>query len=385
MRTVEGRGPVLSVLLAPVLVAAVVGAYFAVEGAGEAAVGAPEPVIDCAIGSDVHRAAFLVDLRKPLDAAHATLPGALLRHAASELQVNTELAVFTLSPHAEAPRTLIGRLCKTVDVAGLAAESAKHPATDCDVPAQAPADLRARAKDFCRQRDALARRIDALVVESLGHGAGAAHLVEALEATARELGDAPGSLYVFSDLMQHAPWYSHAERPLPEWEFEQMKAAWQASPMAEPLRGFPPETMVRIHYVPRVGTTELEDWRTAHKRFWEDYFHGAEVAFDDQPTMAEYVPASLAESPTAMELAAYELERLRHSNALVERDRAEVARERRELEGARREVSTLREQLAAERRELDAERERLEAQRAQLTDVSGDTQLAAGGGARDDT
>ena len=378
MRAGEGRRPVLSMLLAPAILAGAVGAYFAFEGRGGPAAGAAEPAVDCTTGSQVQRAAFLVDLRKPLDASHASLPGELLRNAAGEIDAGTELAVYTLSPHAEAPRTLLGRLCKTFDAAGLAAESAKHRAMDeCDVPAQAPAGLRAAAKDYCRQRDALARRIDALAVETLGQAGGAAHLLEALEATAVEFGDAPGSLYVFSDLLQHASWFSHAESPLAEWQYERMAAAWTALPLAEPLRGFPAESAVRIHYVPRKGTTELEDWRAAHKVFWEAYFHGTEIAFDDQPTMGEYVPASLADAPTAMELAAYELERLRHSSALVERDRARVERDRRRLEGAQREVAAERRQLDAERRELAAQRQQLELQAQSLAAAAG-SELAAG-------
>ena len=262
MRPGKGRRPILSLLLAPVILGCALVAYFALEGAGDLPAVAAEPAMDCGDGSQVDHAAFLFDLRKPLDAVHATLPSALFRQAAHAMDAGTELAVYTLSPHAEAPRTLIGRLCKTFDDAGLTAESSKHLATDdCDIPAQVPAALRASAKDFCRRRDALARRIDALVVETFGQAAGAAYLVEALEATARDFGETAGSLHVFSDLVQHAAWFSHAESPLEEWEFERMASAWTALPLEEALRGFPPETSVRIHYVPRTGTTELEEWR----------------------------------------------------------------------------------------------------------------------------
>lgn len=364
MRARQVRRPVLSALLAPLFLATAVGAYFAFGGAlGNATSGGVEPEVPCAPGPEFARAAFLADLRKPLDPIHAALPGALLRQAATELDPGTELAVYALSPHAEAPRTLLGRLCKTVDLVGVAAETAKHRATDdCDLPAQAPAAARASAIDFCLQRDALARRVDALAVEALGQGAGPAYLVEALEATAREFGDAPGVFHLFSDLMQHAPWFSHADTPPPQWDYQRMAAAWSELPMEEPLRGFPPGTAVRIHYVPRAGATDDEAARAAHKGFWQGYFGGAEVAFDDQPTMAGYVPAALAEARTAMELAAYELERLRHSGALVERERAELARERQSVREERRRVEADRARLAAERRELAAARERFETQ-----------------------
>lgn len=190
-------------------------------------------------------------------------------------------------------------------------------------------------------------------------------------------------------MKQHAPWCSHAETPPGDWAYERMADSWSGLPMEDPLRGFPPGTAVRIHYVPRVGTTDDEGGRAAHKRFWESYFDGAEVAFEDQPAMAAYVAASLAEAPTAMELAAYELERLRHSGALVEREReelererAEVARERRQVADARRQIDADRERLVEERRELAEARERFEARRrdvATATTASGEgVRVAAG-------
>ena len=366
MRPRENRRPLLSALLAPVVLAAAVAGYLVIDGGGAA--DADDAAADlCAEGAEVTPGAYLVDLRKPVDAVHAALPGQLLKATAGDMEPGTELAVYALSPHAEAPRTLIGRLCKSVDPAALANGTSKHrPTDDCDVPAQAPAPLRAQARDFCRQRDALARRVDALVVQSLGQAAGAAYLVEALEATAREFGDAPGTLAVFSDLQQHARWYSHPERGLDDWNYADMAAAWAEQPMAEPLAGFPAGTAVTVHYVPRTGSTEQEDWRAAHLAVWQDYFAGAELAFEDAPVMAEYVPASLAEAPNAMELAAYELERLRHSTAEVERERAGIERERAEIESKRAETERQRAQIERDRRKLDDERLEIEAERARL-------------------
>lgn len=363
MRARENRRSLVSVLLAPLVLAAAVAGYLAFEG-GRVADANDAPADPCAEAADITPGAYLVDLRKPIDAVHAALPGRLLKATASAMEPGTELAVYALSPHAEAPRTLIGRICKNVDPAALANGTSKHRAADdCDVPAQAPAPLRAKARDFCRQRDALTRRVDALVVESLGQAAGATYLVEALEATAREFGDVPGTLAVFSDLQQHAKWYSHPERELDDWNYADMAAAWAAQPMAEPLAGFPEGTHVTIHYVPRTGSTEQEDWRTAHRTFWQDYFKGAELAFEDAPVMAEYVPASLVEAPNAMELAAYELERLRHSQAEVQRERADMRRERARIESDRRKLADERRRIEAERAELAAEREQLAAAR----------------------
>ncbi|MDE0191611.1 MAG: hypothetical protein OXQ90_09660 [Gammaproteobacteria bacterium] len=362
MRALDGRRPIASVLLGPLVLVVAVGLYFAFDGRGEQASGAAEDAeVPCAADSGVARAAFLMDFRKPLDPRHAALPGDLLRRTAIEMEAGTELAVYALSRHAEAPRTLLGRLCKTIDLAG-PADSAKHRATDdCDLPAQA----RASARDFCGRRDALARRVDALAEQTLGQAPGPTYLVEALEATARDFGTTPGTLYVFSDLKQHSRWYSHAETPLEEWDYERMAAAWSALPMEKPLRGFPPDTKVRIHYVPRTGTTETQEPRATHQRFWTRYFDGTAIAFDDQPAMAGYLPESLVDAPTAAELAAYELERLRHSSALVKQERAEVERERADVNRERRNLADTRRQIEADREQLAAARRRLDAARAE--------------------
>ena len=342
----------------------------------------------CAAESKVHRAAFLVDLTKPLDGAHVRLPADLLYNAAIDLQPGTELAVYALVSRPEAPRILIGQVCKTVDLAPLrlAQSKAKHRgAGDCDVPAGVPARLRANAREFCRQIDMLAHRVEAIVLDDF-RGGRHSPLVEALEMTARDFGDVPGRLYVFSDLHQHAAWFSHFERPLHEWEYEQMAAAWAVQPFGRPLRGFPPGTTVRIHYLPRMGTTEQEDRRTAHKRFWEGYFRDAEVVFDDQPAVTEFVPMPLREEevPTAAQLAGYELERLREVAERLDRDR-------KKLEDIRHAITAEREQLDAKRRELAEQERRLQhagsltvdaavAREQQITGVA----VRAGGGLLDE-
>lgn len=359
MTAMQGRRSILGGVVVPVVLVILIGVYLGFGGGdGNRASAVASPASSCGDGSPVRRAAFLIDLRKPLDSAHAALPGALLARTANQLATGTEIGVYALSPHAEAPRMLLGRLCKAIDFADFDVESTKHRATgDCDVPAQASATVRARAREFCRQRDTLVRRIDALAAETLGAPVGPAYLVEAFEATAREFDGEPGTLHVFSDLKQHAPWFSHAGTPHQEWQYERMATAWSARSLAEPLAGFPPTTAVRVHYVPRTGTTDEEDVRTAHKRFWEGYFQGADVAFDDQPTMPGYVAPSLVEAPTAMELAAYELERLRHLGVVVEQERAQVAQERAELGQERAAIARDRESLDAERRELAIARE----------------------------
>lgn len=358
----HGRRPVLSVLLAPMFLTAAAGAYFAFGGAvGSAASDAPERLFPCAT-QDLARAAFIADLRKPLDPTHAALPGALLRQAAAEVNPDTELAVYALSAHAEVPRTLLGRLRKTVDLVGLAAPTAKHRAADdCDLPAQAPATARASAIGFCRERDALARRIEALAVETLGQrarprlsrgGAGgnragvrenAGHAVTVLgSGPARTMvltrGDAGPGVGVRADgggMGRVAAGGTVARRSGRNDGAHPLRAA-----RGDDRRG------ERANRAQAVLAKLLRGRRHRVRR-------SARHAGMRTP--------SLTEAPTTMELAAYELERLRHSGALVERERTELARERAEL-------ARERARLVAERPELAEARERLDA-RARDLDV----------------
>ena len=73
------------------------------------------PEIACAEGEAERRAVYVVDLRKPLPADHAQRPGELLERVSNDVDAGTEIAVYALSRYAEAPRTLLGRLCKPHD------------------------------------------------------------------------------------------------------------------------------------------------------------------------------------------------------------------------------------------------------------------------------
>ena len=330
-----------------------------------------EPAVvigDCSANADVtSKAVYLMDLRKPVDAGYASLPGDLLREVSIEIPGDTELSVYALSAYAEAPRTLIGRLCKPYDNADLVAEGAKDGATftrDCDdLPAQISAALRAGAEAFCRQREGLRRRVDALVAEADGRTATDAYLVEALEETSRDLtgSSLPGSIYVFSDMKQHAKWYSHLDVAWNDWSIDEFAAARAAGPnITEPVA--PAEGLaVKVFYVARDGSTDLELPRRAHKAFWQGYFGAVEPVFEDQPTMAAYVAEPLMDVPTPMELAAYEREQIRHRSEVVDRERAELEASRRALERERerfaerqRQVSEREDRLAERERELEA-------------------------------
>ena len=330
----------------------------------------------CSVGSDVaNKAVYLIDLRKPVDAAYASLPANLLREVSIEVPVNTELSVYAVSAYAEAPRTLIGRLCKPYDNADLVVEAAKDGGSlirDCDdLPAQISGSLRTSATAFCRQREVLRRRIDALVAQVQGRTASDAYLVEALEETSRELdgSSVPASLYVFSDMKQHAKWYSHLDVAWNEWDLEQFLAARSAqSNTVEPV-GAPAGLPVKVFYVARRGTTDQEQPRLSHKQFWQDFFGGAELAFEDQPTMAGYAAESLMDIPTPMELAAYEREQIRHRSEIVERERAFVKGERAFVEGERAFLEGERAKLEASRQAFEKERERFAERQRQISEL----------------
>ncbi|MDE0421112.1 MAG: hypothetical protein OXK76_09560 [Gammaproteobacteria bacterium] len=327
----------------------------------------------CSATEVAHRAVFLLDLRKPVDEAYASLPGRLLDDVTIDLYADTELAVYSVSPYAEAPRTLLGRLCKPYDNGELLVQAAKDQRNgigDCgDLPAQIPASSRADARHFCEQRNVLRRRIDALVVQSKGRTATDAYLVEALEETTRDFAESsiPTSLYLFSDMMQHAKWYSHVDVQPAEWDFNAFVAARAAQgPVAEPLARPSADLPVKVFYVSRAGSTDNPKLRLRHQGFWQSYFEDADLQFAEQPTMAGFASKALMDIPTPAELAAYEREQLRYQSELVLRERAELERMRLEFEQERAQFAARQEQFGQEQRRLADERRELAAQRREF-------------------
>ena len=330
----------------------------------------------CSVGSEVaHRAVFLVDLRKPVDSVYQPLPGELLRDVSRALPVDAELSVYALSAYAEAPRTLIGRMCKPYADGDLSVEAAKDrggSVRDCDdLPAQISGSLRTSAARFCHQRETVRRRLDALAAEGRGRVATDAYLVEALDETSRDLAisSVPTSLYVFSDMIQHAAWYSHVDMQWEEWDFDKFAAAREA----ETLSGEPPpspgaELPVKIFYVARAGTTSGQAPQLKHKRFWTSYFGDAALAFEDQPTMAGFDAEPLMDIPTPAELAAYEREQVRHTSELVERERAELEETRRTLQRERAEFAEREQKLRQEQQQLSEQQQQLSEQERRLAD-----------------
>lgn len=320
-------------------------------------------------------AVYLLDLRKPLSPAYGSLPGNLLRDVTHDIGANTELKVFALTRYAESPRMLLGRLCKPYDNADLVVATAKdqgngNGSRDCDdVPAQVSASLRDDAGRFCAQRDALQRRIDVLVEQGQDSRVANAHLVEALEDTFSDLEGLAGSqsLYVFSDMMQHSGWYSHLDLRWEDWNFGDFVELrdGETALMGAPIQARS-DLRVRVFYVPRPGATESLRMRVAHKQFWEDYFAGAELHFEDRATMLEYAHDPLMNVPSPAEIAAQERERVRYEREAVDQLRATMEEEKLALESVRERLTDQTQQLDALRSELRQQQNLLREEESRL-------------------
>lgn len=324
------------------------------------------PLDPAAVGM---RAVLLLDLRKPMDATPG-LPADMLRRVARSVAADTELRVFAIADDPMAPRVPLGRVCKPYANDELAAPAAKDRSgpRDCDdLPAQLPTRLRERAQLYCDRRAAIEQEIDALVTKPPPLPLANAYLVEAIDDTRLELAEAGGAvaLHVLSDMLQHAPWYSHLEREPDNWGAEAFAEArrGRAGILDEP----PPASAlaVRVYYIPRSGTTEHPRVARAHKRFWRGYFGGADVAFDDLPVLGAYdhelltapadepADAPPPESPAESDEARAErdqaerlLELVQAERAALEQAREEAAAEARELEVRAAELSRREEALA---------------------------------------
>ena len=292
-----------------------------------------------AAGAIAGRTAMLLDLRKPLSERGRALLGEALRQVASELAANGELRVFALSGTDAAPRQRIDRLCRPYGESALAQDGAVAPpqAAPCD---GLPADLPERdaALRFCARLDSLAARIDGMA-QLPPSPVPNAFLVEAIEETSLEFGDALGrkSLVVFSDMVQHAPWYSQAEGAATFGfaDFDQLRTQQSAriGQRPPPL----PDVDVTIFYLPRIGMTESPQERRGHKRFWQEYvadaFRTAPV-IDELPAMPRYEVVSFGAQSANGSLDT--AQRLQQEREEAERLLEQVVRERAALEEAQR-------------------------------------------------
>ncbi len=235
-----------------------------------------------------HRAAYLVDLRKPLGEERQSLPGDLFDRLAAGLDKGDELAVFAVSEYALAPRVPLGRLCKPYAAADVVGDTKTRLAageSECGkLPAQMPHALRETATAFCDQRDRLRQRVDDLAARATTPSTHA-HLVEAIEETVAAFpANAPATtLHVFSDMFQETDWYSHAQTDSRRWEFADFAADREQAAAPLPAEPNTLATAVEIFYLRRRGSTGRTEARERHQAFWTDYFatHALRPTFHD--------------------------------------------------------------------------------------------------------
>ena len=264
-RKAIGRGG-KGLLAGGVLAAAVVFVAFALRPPAEPNTEPADNPCDAATTAGTGLAVFLFDLRKPLGNAVLSVPGMILRESAVAAPGGTELRVYALSGQTTMPLAVVGRACKP---------SLPDPASsiDCAAPrAHRPGEDDVVAA-FCADLGSMHRRVDDLARQTPELPVPNALLVEAIEEVrlvfeARS-GAGPRSFTVYSDMLQHAPWYSHllADR---NWTFESFedlhdeRATVFGTPSA-PTRGVTTE----IYYVPRRGITEQRTARDVPPTFLE--------------------------------------------------------------------------------------------------------------------
>ena len=287
--------------------------------------------------------ALLVDLAKPLrdDTTLASLVGTVSR----DLRMDEELQIYVLpasSPPAAgatpAPRAplLLGRICKPYNNEDLLFGPAKDQRgawRDCDdLPAQLPPVLRDAADRFCAARNHLQTRIDTLAAQQdpIEQMSGA-ELVQALAAvrTALSQRSAPRKLVIFSDLLQHAAWYSHLDLAWTDWS-----SADHSAGQADSLPRRETELQVLVFYLPRQAITESLRLRNAHQQFWRSFFGGADVQFNDLPPQPAYAVRRLMPQPQEGE-AQDDREELNRLLEATEELRAKVAEARGRLQDLR--------------------------------------------------
>ena len=241
------------------------------------------------------RNVLLLDIGKPVSDASAGLAAELLHRVTLGMPANAELQVFLVAANPLAPRIFVERLCKPYASADLAVATAKDRSgevRDCDdLPAQLSRHIRNRATQFCERRDALRWRIDGIIAGDWPATVANAYLVEAIEDTRVALAQyANPSLYVFSDMLQHAEWYSHAERGPNQWSYDDFaRTRERQTGLLSESPPYDPELAVTVYYVPRRGLTEHPRVAQAHQRFWRRYFADVgSLTFEQQPVHVAY-------------------------------------------------------------------------------------------------
>ena len=363
--SIRGHSP-LRMLLPPVLVIGALAAalFFFDDSPGEEVLRDADlcPVDRERITGSVM---FLFDFTKPLDPFRATLPGDLLRDRLRVLGRDTEVQVFSLADSPSAPRALLKRLCKPFDNDDLPertneADSGKQRAATrgCEaLPAHPAEQVSQSATRFCIARDALQDDLNTLAGDGWpeDENVANAYLVEALEDVRLEFAERPGPnlLYVFSDMMQHAPWYSHLDLDWTDWDYDDFAELLESRNWLFRQRNNSAGMQAEIFYVPRRGTTDRPEARELHQDFWRNYFSGAEIAFHRQAPMPAYTAMPLMNVPTEAEIAARERAAIEQLLREIQQQQQALNREQRELEVER-------------QRQAEAQIQRLEERQRQL-------------------
>ena len=333
----------------------------------------PDALMDgdlCAVdgGGLAASATLLLDLRKPLPGGFQ--PGLLLRRLSRDLAAGTELRAFALTGAPGSPRRFLARLCKPYEDSELSIESAKdqrREQRDCDdLPAQLPPHLRTLAEGFCVRRAALANRMAGLARSASPPPVANAYLIEAIEAAKQEFRERPPpwSLYLFSDMLQHASWYSHLDLDWTEWRFADFQGlrAVRATPLPSWTAGA--DLNVKVFYAPRQGLTDAPRAKRAHQAFWRAYFGAADLVFEEQPPQPAYAALPLMDA-----LAQREREE-------TERLLAQLAERRAALEGQRQQGLAAQQERAARAAELNRLEQEIQAARTRQQQAQQQTQEA---------
>ena len=318
-------------------------------------------------------AVLLYDFTKPLRKDHASLPSNVLRDIGLLMERNHELRVFSLAASPDSPRTFLKRICKPYANSDLQIKTAKDQRGGLracnDLPAQLPIETRESATAFCDQIEWLTGRIDRMVQTewSRERRVQNAYLVEAMEDVLLDLSDRPQphSIYVVSDLMQHAKWYSHLDDAWTNWSYEAFAELMAGQNWGSANGRGPAGKSVESFYIPREGLTDQPRKRQVHQNFWRDYFAGSEIAFHNQRIGPAYPFAPLMNVLTEAQQAAQERQ-------VVEELLLQVREEQEALEKQRQETL---QRLEAEQAQLEEERSRLRLLEAQQAEAQvGDDQ-----------
>ena len=332
-------------------------------------------LIDPGVASDV--VTFLFDFKKPLDVVPEKSPGNLLRDLTLELDRDTEIQVFFLTGSTSAPRALLKRLCKPYDNDDLHVEEAKDQrgvVRDCDdLPAQLADDVRRSATRFCASREALQRRLDVLATNAWPDERVVtnAYLVEAFEDIRMEFSErqGPHQLHVFSDMMQHANWYSHLDLEWMDWDYDKFSELLNSRRRLFRPRHDNSDLRVDVYYLPRNGKTDQPRMKELHRQFWRSYFGNARVAFHDQAPAPAYSAKPLMNLLTDEELAARERAATERLLIELKNEQEALEREQRELEAERQRQAEAERQKEQERQRQAEAEQRLEMERRSIAEA----------------